>query len=104
MLCTYDEIMAWYEERRKAGLTIETPTLVEQYKANPASDIPPIPLCDTCRWHISGLWGSDYCAGYPHCYDCPSWMMYRADDYYEPEDDSSPFRLYKRRKKYGHLF
>ena len=39
MLVTYDEIMAWYEERRKAGLTIETPTLVEQYLANPVSDI-----------------------------------------------------------------
>ena len=105
MLVTYDEIMAWYEERRKAGLTIETPTLVEQYKEamKDAPAMPNLPLCDTCRWHISRLWGSEYCAGRPHCYDCPSWMMYRADDYYEPEDDS-PFRLYKRRKKYGHLF
>ena len=103
MLVTYDEIMAWYEQRRAQGLTIEPPTLVEQYKANPATDIPPIPLCDTCRWHISGRWGSDYCAGRPHCYDCPSWMMYRSDDYDEPEDNS-PWREYTKRKKYGRLF
>lgn len=103
MLATYEEIMSWYEQRRAKGLTIETPTLVEQYLANPATDIPDIPLCDTCRWHISGLWGSEYCAGHPHCYDCPRWMMYRADDYYEPDDDS-PWRDYTKRKKYGHLF
>ena len=99
MLCTYDEIMAWYEQRRAAGLTIETTTLAEQYKANPATDIPAIPLCDTCRWHISGRWGSDYCAGRPNCHDCPSWMMYRADDYDDPDDDSSPWRLYVKKKK-----
>ena len=104
MLCTYDEIMAWYEQRRAAGLTIETPTLAEQYMAAMKDDnTMQFPLCDTCRWHISGLWGSSYCAGRPHCYDCPSWMMYRADDYYEPDDDS-PWRDYTKRKKYGHLF
>lgn len=98
MLCTYEEIMAWYEQRRRAGLTIETPTLVEQYLANPVTDIPDIPLCDTCRWHISGLWGGEYCAGRPNCYDCSSWMMYRTDDYDEPDDDS-PWRRYVEKKK-----
>ena len=98
MLVTYDEIMAWYQQRKEAGLTIETPTLSEQYLANPAADIPAIPLCDSCRWHISGRWGSDYCAGRPHRYDCPRWMMYRADDYDDPED-SGPWSGYVRRKK-----
>jgi hypothetical protein len=99
MLVTYDEIMAWYEQRRAQGLTIETPTLVEQYKANPATDIPDIPLCDTCRWHISRLWGSEYCAGRPHCYDCPSWMMYRADDYDTGDENENYHRGDYKRKK-----
>ena len=104
MLVTYDDIMAWYEERWAQGLTIETPTLAEQYMAAMKDDnTMQFPLCDSCRWHISGLWGSEYCAGRPHCYDCSSWMMYRADDYYEPADDS-PWRDYTKRKKYGHLF
>ena len=99
MLVTYDEIMAWYEQRKKAGLTIETPTLLEQYKAamKGVTTMPNIPLCDTCRWHISGLWGSEYCDGRPHCYDCSSWMMYRADDYYDPDDD--PWKDWRRRDK-----
>lgn len=89
MLVTYDEIMEWYNQRKAAGLTIETPTLLEQYQANPTTDIPAIPLCDTCRWHISGLWGSEYCRGHANCYNCPSWAMYRADDYYEPGDNDA---------------
>ena len=99
MLCTYNEIMAWYEQRRAQGLTIETPTLAERYKAAMNDDnVQNIPLCDSCRWHISGRWGSEYCAGRPHCYDCSSWMMYRADDYDEPENDS-PWRRYVEKKK-----
>ena len=32
MLCTYDEIMAWYQQRKEAGLTIE------EYKAKVSRD------------------------------------------------------------------
>ena len=96
MLCTYDEIMAWYEQRKAAGLTIEPPTLVERYKT-PAA-MPAIPLCATCRWHIAGLWGSEYCDGRPHCHDCPRWMMYRADDYYDP-DNGDPWKDWRRKDK-----
>ena len=99
MLVTYDEIMAWYQHRKEAGLTIEPPSLLSQYQANPATDIPAIPLCDTCRWHIAGLWGSEYCGGRPNCYNCDSWMMYRADDYYNPDDNDS-WKDWRRKEKF----
>ena len=100
MLATYDEIMAWYEQRKAAGLTIESATLVERYKESAAMhpDMPAIPLCDSCRWHISGLWGSDYCASRPHCHECSRWTMYRADDY-DDSEDNSPWKSYAERKK-----
>ena len=99
MLVTYDEIMAWYQHRKEAGLTIEPPSLLSQYQANPATDIPAIPLCDTCRWHIAGLWGSEYCGGRPNCYNCDSWMMYRADDYYN-KDDNDSWKDWRRKEKF----
>lgn len=82
MLVTYDEVMEWYQKRREKGLTIEPPSLLERYEAKP---MPIIPLRDTCRWHIPGKWGSEYCDG-RHCQGCTSWMMHRAEDFEENED------------------
>ena len=98
MLVTYEQIMAWYYQRKRAGLTIEPEQIQRPLHL---STIPGPSLCDTCRWHIPNKWGSDYCHGGRK--DCHEWMMYRADDYYHPGDDG-PWRDYTKRKKYGHLF
>ena len=96
MLVTYDEIMEWYNQRKTAGLTIEPPTMLEQYKAaTTKAPMAATPPCDTCRWHISGLWGSEYCAGHRHCHDCPEWAMFRHDDYIDP-GDNDPWRNWRK--------
>lgn len=92
MLVTYEQIMAWYHQRKRAGLTVEPEQIQRPLHLSTTEQS----LCDTCRWHIPNKWGSDYCHGGRK--DCPEWMMYRADDYYHPEDDG-PWRDYVRKKK-----
>lgn len=92
MLATYDEIMAWYQQRKEAGLTIEPDPIRPLAKSTIA---PIIPLCNTCRWHIAGLWGSEYCDGRRYICDCPKWMMYRADDYPD-QNNSDPWKDWRK--------
>lgn len=91
MLVTYEQIMAWYYQRKRAGLTIEP----EQIQRPLHSSTTEQSLCDTCRWHIPNKWGSDYCHGGRK--DCHEWMMYRADDYYDPDDD--PWEDWRRKNR-----
>jgi len=91
MLVTYEDIMAWYNQRKQAGLTIEP----EQIQRPLHSSTTEQSLCDTCRWHIPNKWGSDYCHGGRK--DCHEWMMYRADDYYDPDDD--PWEDWRRKNR-----
>jgi hypothetical protein len=88
---TYEEIMQWYQQRKRAGLTIEP----EQIQRPLHSSTTEQSLCDTCRWHIPNKWGSDYCHGGRK--DCHEWMMYRADDYYDPDDD--PWEDWRRKDR-----
>ena len=91
MLVTYEEIMQWYQQRKRAGLTIEPEQIQRPLHLSTTEQS----LCDTCRWHIPNKWGSDYCHGGRK--DCPEWMMYRADDYYDPDDD--PWEDWRRKDR-----
>jgi len=91
MLCAYDEIMAWYHQRKSAGLTVEPEQIQRPLHLSNTEQS----LCDTCRWHIPNKWGSDYCHGGRK--DCHEWMMYRADDYYDPDDD--PWEDWRRKNR-----
>lgn len=94
MLVTYEEIMQWYHQRKRAGLTIE-PEQIQRPLHLSATESRS--LCDTCRWHISNKWGSDYCHGGRK--DCHEWMMYRADDYDTGDENENYHRGDYKRKK-----